>query len=136
MTDTPHGDGLTCPSARCEPGSSLIAVLAEDGRLAHVTPELPVDEAFVARASRHGPPEARMRFASPCVEARCAQWTGTGCGVIADGLAADVPTGDDRRLLRCAIRPRCRWYAQEGGAACRLCPLIVTDVGAGRRDAA
>jgi hypothetical protein len=131
VSDPPDGEGLTCPSARCEPGASLIAVLGPQARLAHVTPALPVDAEFIERASRGGPPEARMRFASPCVEGRCAQWTGTGCGVIADAMAADLPTVESRRLPRCAIRPHCRWYHQEGGAACRACPLILTDVGAG-----
>jgi hypothetical protein len=126
----PGAEGLSCPSARCEPGSSLIAVLGPEGRLAHVTPELPVDEEFVARASRHGPPEARMRFTSPCVEARCVQWTGSGCGVIEDVIAADLSTGEERRLPRCAIRATCRWYHQEGADACRVCPLILTDVSA------
>jgi hypothetical protein len=124
--DPGDASALMCPSSRCEPGSSLIAIVGDEGRLAHVTPAMPVDAEFVAAARRHGSPEARMRFASPCLQAGCAQWTGTSCGIIEAVLAADVaPSGG--RLPRCAIRPSCRWYAQEGAAACRACPLVVTD---------
>jgi hypothetical protein len=130
--DDGDASALMCPSSRCEPGSSLIAILGDEGRLAHVTPALPVDAAFVESARRHGSPEARMRFASPCLQAGCAQWTGSSCGIIEKVVAAEVgPQGG--RLPRCAIRPSCRWYAQEGAAACRACPLVVTDA---REDAA
>jgi hypothetical protein len=123
--DAGDASALMCPSSRCEPGASLIAIL-DEGRLAHITPALPVNEAFVASAREHGSPEARMRFASPCLKAGCAQWTGSSCGIIEQVVAAEIgPSGG--RLPRCAIRPSCRWYAQEGAAACRACPLVVTD---------
>ena len=32
-----------------------------------------------------------------------------------------------RALPRCAIRPTCRWFRQEGPAACFRCPQVVTD---------
>ncbi len=132
--DAGDASALTCPSSRCEPGASLIAIVGDDGRLAHVTPALTVDEAFVEAAAQHGSPEARMRFASPCLEAGCAQWTGSSCGIIEQVMAAGIgPAGG--RLPRCAIRPSCRWYAQEGAAACRACPLVVTDATEGAAQA-
>lgn len=124
--DGSDASALMCPSSRCEPGSSLIAVLGDEGRLAHITPALPVDEAFAERARAHGSPEARMRFASPCLQSGCGQWTGSSCGIIEQVVAAGV-TPTEGRLPRCAIRPSCRWYAQEGAAACRACPMVVTD---------
>jgi len=30
------------------------------------------------------------------------------------------------KLPPCVIRPTCRWYKQEGAAACHRCPQIVT----------
>jgi hypothetical protein len=30
-------------------------------------------------------------------------------------------------LPACGIRERCRWFAQEGSAACAVCPLVRTD---------
>ncbi|MFB2972660.1 hypothetical protein ACE1CD_27180 [Aerosakkonema sp. BLCC-F183] len=32
------------------------------------------------------------------------------------------------RLPRCQIRSNCRWWKQEGRAACRRCPQVVTTV--------
>lgn len=122
---------LACPSAPARPGSSLLAIVGSDGRLAHLSPPIPVDEAFVAAASRHGAPETRMRFTSPCLEAGCAQWTGSSCGVIEQVLATGAHDGQPTRLPRCDIRSGCRWYRQEGGAACRACPLVLTDGGDG-----
>src|SRR6266436_4777410 len=29
-------------------------------------------------------------------------------------------------LPACRIRPHCRWFLQEGSAACRVCPQVVT----------
>jgi hypothetical protein len=29
-------------------------------------------------------------------------------------------------LPACQVRRSCRWYAEQGGAACRRCPQVVT----------
>jgi hypothetical protein len=102
-------------------------VPGSDGRLAHLSPPIPIDARLIAVASKHGPPEARMRFTSPCVREGCAQWTGSACGVIQQVLAAGAGEDQPARLPRCAIRSACRWYRHEGGAACRACPLVITD---------
>jgi hypothetical protein len=125
--DEQDEEQLACPSAPAQAGSSLLAIVGSDGRLAHVSPPIPIDEAFVAAASRRGAPEARMRFTAPCVREQCAQWTGSSCGVIEQVLATGAHEDQPTRLPRCAIRSDCRWYRQEGGAACRACPLVLTD---------
>ncbi|MCX4851272.1 hypothetical protein [Streptomyces sp. NBC_00893] len=89
-----------------------------------------MDADFAARASAPGqrPPEARFRFAGPCVGAACGQWEGERCSlgdavaeagreVSADGLGGPLPP--------CAVRPTCRWWRQGGAAVCRVCPRIV-----------
>jgi hypothetical protein len=124
--DAGEQEQLACPSAPARAGASLLAIMGSDGRLAHVSPPIPVDEAFVAAASRHGRPEARMRFTAPCLREGCAQWTGSSCGVIEEVLATGAHEDQPARLPRCDIRSGCRWYRQEGGAACRACPLVVT----------
>ena len=78
-----------------------------------------------------GSPERRFRFAGPCVEDGCPQWTGAGCA-IADMAAEVVNIGfpaSPRQLPACSIRHSCRWYFQRGPAACAACPLIVADTG-------
>jgi hypothetical protein len=122
----------SCPSTTCQPDAILLGVVGPDGRIRYVSPALTVDEEFVARAHEGRPPERRFRFAGPCVEEDCTQWTGRSCGVathiVERAAATGAPTsGDGRALPRCSIRRTCRWYAQEGVAACHACPTVVTD---------
>ena len=117
----------TCPSSSCTPGNLLLGIVRPDGTLAQVRPPLELDETFVARA-RAGErvPEARMRFAGPCVTSRCRQWTGERCGVadLVASSAAAVPAAP-AGLPPCSIRATCQWWAQRGADACRICPAVV-----------
>jgi hypothetical protein len=122
--------GRLCPSARCEPDSILLGVVAPDGRIGYLRPELRIDAKFVAAARAARAPEKRFRFAQPCVESRCAHWTGSRCGVIQNVLdsgEASLAASESRPLPRCSIRPRCRWFAEHGTRACMVCPLVVTE---------
>ncbi len=119
----------TCPSARAAAGATLLGVKGADGRIKHMRTPMVVDAGFVAAASTQGPPEARMRFASPCQTSGCAQWTGSRCGIIDEvlqHLAAD-PAPQRATLPACAIRSTCRWHGQSGDSACYACDLVVTD---------
>jgi hypothetical protein len=121
------GDQVACPSAGCEVGAQLLGVVLPSGRLAYAAGELIVDAEFVAAAREGGAPERRFRFSSPCVRGACRQWTGSSCGVIERLRSlSDVPQPGGA-LPPCAIRPKCRWYLQEGAAACAICPEVVTD---------
>jgi hypothetical protein len=120
----------TCPSSLCEEGAVVLGVMTAQGRLAYVHPPAEVDAEFVARERTRGHPERRFRFAAPCVEGDCPQWTGCGCA-IAD-MAAESPLASrssSRRLPACSIRRSCRWFSQRGADACAVCPLIVADMG-------
>ncbi len=118
---------VMCPSARCEPGAQLLGVILPSGRVAYASGEVTVDEEFVAIAREGRTPEKRFRFTSPCVRGACRQWTGSSCGVIERLRALPDLGGSDADLPPCVIRPRCRWYLQEGAAACAICPEVVTD---------
>ena len=134
--DSPHVDhdrqGLTCPSAPCESGALLLGVAGPGKEFGYITPAVRVSDELAAKLQARGSPERRLRFAQPCVEGRCIQWTGSRCGVIDSILDARIkhPTAHSapEALPRCAIRPTCRWFAQSGAEACRACPLILTDV--------
>lgn len=121
--------GRTCPSAACEPGAILLGLVDAGDRVGYLSPPLRIDEEFVSRARRGRSPEKRFRFAAPCVEAGCRQWSDGRCGVIDEVLASAeaVALAEPGALPRCAIRSSCRWYAQVGREACEVCPLIITD---------
>jgi hypothetical protein len=116
-----------CPSSTLDHATHLLGVVGPDGKVHYVSPALPVDDDFRATAGARGSAEARFRFAGPCVESGCRQWTGSRCGVIDSVVeqAAGVELHTD--LRPCTVRRDCRWFAQQGAAACHVCPLVVTD---------
>ncbi|HEY0106633.1 MAG TPA: hypothetical protein VGB91_11160 [Rhizomicrobium sp.] len=119
-----------CPSARAEIGAVLIGVIGVDGQLAYLKTALQIDQDFIDEASRDGAPEERFRFAGACVEGRCVQWDDgqARCGVL-DGVRPVLGDGaGDGSLQPCVIRGACRWFAQDGAPACRICPGVVTDI--------
>jgi len=134
-TDIERAQPRLFPSSPSHAATRLIGVVGEGRRVAPVVPAPPVDRDFLEAARPHGPLETRFRFASPCAENGCRQWTGSGCGVIErvlDALAApqnaEAMAGSKAQgLPRCSIRGRCRWFAQRGPSACFGCRFVVTD---------
>ena len=123
--------GLTCPSAQPDmadakvfgvldgtPDEPRISYLRSDAKVgADVIADLQVD------------PVSVFRFSAQCETSRCAQFDGHACGLgkrIVDGLSPVVDA-----LPPCQVRATCRWYAENGSAACLRCPQVVTLV---RRD--
>ena len=115
-----------CPSGKCAPGAKLMGIVQEDGRIGYLGQPLEVDDQFVERAHEGRMPERRFRFVNPCAEGGCHQWTGTRCGVI-DKVMTELEGHEAEALPRCGIRPHCRWFAQNGAAACSVCALVITD---------
>jgi hypothetical protein len=73
----PAASAKTCPSAPPETGSVLLGVVAERGRIAYLTPHVPVTPALLDGMARQNVPiENRLRFAGPCMQGRCEQWRG------------------------------------------------------------
>ena len=119
--------GALCPSARCEDGAILLGVVAGDGRVAYLTPEVRIDQDFVERARQGRSPDKRFRFAQPCAEGACGHWTGEQCGLIGHVLT-NQPEPADGSLPHCSIRRRCRWFAERGRDACAVCPRVIRNV--------
>src|ERR1700729_1203170 len=108
------GSPKTCPSSACGEGALLLGVMTSSGKLAYLHSPVPADAGFVARETARGTPERRYRFAGPCLEGGCPQWTGRGCA-IAEMAAGPVNLGlpaSPRALPACGIRQSCRWYFQ------------------------
>ncbi len=108
-------------------GSVLFAVVgggsADSDLVAYLKEPQPATPEVVALTAPL-PPTAVFRFAASCAESACAHFDGTDCrlaGRIVDLLPAVVEV-----LPPCAVRSRCRWWHQEGRAACLRCPMIAT----------
>jgi len=119
----PGHEKLVCPSYKCVTGANLLGIVKDDGNVAFLDKPLPVDQEFVQIARSGRPPELRFRFSHSCAEGVCANWAGDHCGLI-ETLTRDTTAGASL-LPACAIRSECRWFAERGGVACRVCPNVV-----------
>jgi hypothetical protein len=123
----PRAEKAACPSARAEPGAILLGVVGEDGRVQYLKDRIEIDQDFIDLASQDGPLEQRFRFGGTCVESGCQQWDGGKCRVI-ETVASFLEPETTASLPPCSIRPTCRWYRQAGPSACRICPLVRTEI--------
>lgn len=126
MSEIP--DPVQCPSARPEmEGARLLGVVdGEPGRerLAYLRRPEPVTPDLLSLAAPLSPTRI-FRFAAPCAESACQHFDGTSCR-LAQRIVRTLPEAVDEVAV-CALRPACRWWRQEGEAACRRCPMIVTE---------
>lgn len=127
MRSTSAGADVLCPSAQPDMvGSELFAVVsgsAEKPMAAYLNHTLPVTTDLLARSGPVEPTEV-FRFAAPCAARACIHFDGTLCQ-LGRRAATLLPAVVDR-LPSCLVRPRCRWFREQGGAACLRCPAIVT----------
>lgn len=116
-----------CPSA--QPGMDacrILGVVQHEGptpRIVYLNQILPASDEVLAMAAPLRPTEV-FRLAATCAEGKCPHFDGSDCRLatrVAKILPAVVET-----LPPCIIRKECRWFSQEGGAACLRCPEITT----------
>ena len=71
-------------------------------------------------------PTEIFRFAATCSANACQHFDGSFCRLVSKTVIflAEVV----QELPRCQIRSNCRWWQQEGKAACRRCPQVVTTI--------
>ena len=127
MTNAPQ---LLCPSAQPQlPGSAIFANVENNSpepNISFLRSSVPVSEGtMLALAGEMLRANQMFRFAAPCEQAGCTNWSGAHCRV-AERLVQILPVSSSE-LPACVIRPHCRWFAQEGGAACLRCSQVVTN---------
>src|SRR5579863_4415926 len=116
-----------CPSA--QPGMDncrVLGVVQQDGpdpRIVYLNELLPATDAVLGLAAPLKPTEV-FRLAATCAEHKCPHFDGADCR-LATRVATMLPPVVDS-LPACVIRKECRWYSQEGRAACMRCPQITT----------
>ena len=94
-------------------------------RVAFLVQIQPVTESLLAMAHPALPTEV-FRFSARCEEKACAHFDGADCR-LAQRIVATLPEVTDT-LPPCQIRLTCRWWNQEGRAACLRCPQVVTQI--------
>jgi len=101
----------------------VIAGTANEPRVKWIEKPVPVTDDLLALTGLV-PPTQVLRIAAPCQETACCHFAGKDCR-LATKLVQLMPAVADS-LPPCRIRPDCRWFVQEGRAACMRCPQIVT----------
>jgi hypothetical protein len=123
-----EGSRTLCPSAQPDwEGSVAIGVMggtADRPHMAHLAAPQPVTDELLALSGPVTPTEV-LRFAAPCLCGGCVHFASAKCR-LAERIVKLLPVVADN-LNACAIRPYCRWWQQEGRAACVRCPQVVTD---------
>jgi hypothetical protein len=118
---------LSCPSARPDTeGAVIFGVVGgsvEEPRVGYLArPVAPTPEILALAAP--AAPAAVFRFGGRCAESGCRHFAGARCS-LGERLVQLLPaTGD--RLPPCTLRPTCRWWHEQGAAACHRCPQVVT----------
>jgi hypothetical protein len=119
---------LLCPSAQPDmEDARILGVIGgpeEAPQLAYLNERLAVSEELLARAAPANPLQV-FRIAAKCEEKACCHFDGTHCR-LATRIVQILPAVTDG-LPACLIRPTCRWYQQEGKAACLRCPQVITE---------
>ncbi|HVF55797.1 MAG TPA: hypothetical protein VM934_06580 [Pyrinomonadaceae bacterium] len=119
---------LLCPSAQPEMEQSVafgvVGGTVEAPSMAHLEHPLPVTEELLA-LTNPVPATEVFRFAAPCAGHACQHFDGADCGLVT--RIVQIMPAVTTALPPCSIRPECRWWQQEGKAACMRCPQIVTE---------
>lgn len=116
-----------CPSS--QPGLDrcrVLGVVRRDGptpMLDYLNEHVPATTEVLATAAPLKPTEV-FRLAATCAEHACPHYDGKDCQ-LATRIVQILPAVVDA-LPPCIIRKECRWYSQEGAAACKRCPGITT----------
>lgn len=118
---------LLCPSAQpTVEGGRVLGVVEAVGdgfEVSYLDQHLAVTPDVLALAAP-APPTEVFRLAAPCETHRCPHYDGSDCSLVTR-IVQIMPAVVDQ-LPRCQIRPECRWFHQEGAAACRRCPQVST----------
>lgn len=131
MSDCLHklAPALFCPSS--QPGVDNCRVLgvvqpgADGPEIAYLSEYLPATEEVLRMASPDRPTEI-FRLAASCQTCLCPHFDGTSCG-LANRIVQILPAAT-AALPRCTIRAKCRWFRQEGKAACQRCSGVTTEM--------
>lgn len=124
----------SCPSAPASnPDNQVFGVIlgeAKDPRVAYLAKGVALDAKRAVDRLDVDPGHV-FRFAGKCANGGCAQFSDGGCRLGRDITAMLEPVVDT--APPCMIRSTCRWFAENGVAACMRCPQVTTHVLPGDR---
>jgi hypothetical protein len=121
-------NGLLCPSAPPDwTGATAIGLVsgtADEPRVIPLEQRLAATPELLALAEPVLPTEV-FRFAADCAGSGCQHFQKGMCH-LAQKVVRLLPQSSPGMPF-CTIRASCRWFSQEGRAACHRCSQVVTD---------
>lgn len=119
---------VLCPSAPSDwEGSQVIGIVTgtlDKPEVAYLTSPQPVTDELLDLAKPVDPGEV-FRFSAPCSNTRCLHFSAADSKCrFAEKVVRFASVVTDK-LPACPIRTECRWWQQEGKAACFRCPQMV-----------
>lgn len=125
MADEPAD--LMCPSSHPDIQGAEVLGVVQAGpngpEVAYINAHVPVTTELLALAAPANPGEV-FRLAGRCQTKSCPHFDGRDCGLATRIVQTMSPVVD--ALPPCLFRRECRWFAQEGAAACYRCPQVMT----------
>ncbi len=119
---------LMCPSAEPEmEGSVIFGIVTgtpEQPQLVHLPQTKQIPPELLTLESPVKPTEI-FRIAATCIENNCQHFDGQQCR-LSHRIVEGLPTVSDL-IPACPIRGTCRWWHQDGKAACLRCLQVVRD---------
>jgi hypothetical protein len=123
----PRSRPLSCPSARPDSdGAVIFGVVggtAEQPRVGYLERQVRPSGDLLALAGAADPGTV-FRFGGRCAEGACSHFADSRCS-LGERLVQLLPPVADR-LPPCTLRPTCRWFDEQGAAACRRCPQVIS----------
>jgi len=117
---------IQCPSAMQDNDDALVFGVvggtAERPQVAYLQATQPLSPEIVSLCAPATPAEV-LRIATPCVGYRCENFEDDKC-TLAQRIVQILPCVVES-VPACKLRPDCRWWVQEGPAACMRCPQVV-----------
>jgi hypothetical protein len=125
MSDQPY----SCPSAQPDAEEARVfGIVGGDvgqPRLSYLEKDVAIPEEMLVPPAGISPTRI-FRFAGTCIGGACAQFGGGQCQLGTKISRMLDPVTDVAPA--CTIRATCRWFAENGTAACMRCPQVVTTV--------
>jgi hypothetical protein len=97
---------------------------ADGARVVYLNERVAAVDSVLAATSPVSPTEV-YRMSAVCEGSHCMHFREERCH-LASRIATMLPAVVDV-LPVCTIRSECRWFAQEGRAACLRCPQVITE---------
>jgi hypothetical protein len=117
---------IQCPSAMENNDSPLVFGVVSGTvarpQVAYLTEPQPLTPELERLCAPATPAEV-LRIATPCVGYRCKHFESDNCTLAQRVVQILEPVVDIAPA--CKLRPDCRWWVQEGKAACLRCPQVV-----------